>query len=161
MMDWGRLSCAVWDFTSILCLFPLVALGNALPHCDNQKCLLSLPVDVHRGKIHPPENRCLNLLSTNVAVTTPILENGGGSETPRSQNEDSTPRCMDILLCVHGAPLPGPPLRPPAAWPPAQHRGETDSAGDRHACVGPPIHPHTDTPTSPVQLASKLYLLFS
>lgn len=49
----------------------------------------------------------------------------------------------------------------PATWPPAQHRQQTDSAGDGRACMGEPIHPHTDTPSSPVQLASKLYLLFS
>ena len=49
----------------------------------------------------------------------------------------------------------------PLSGPPARHSGETDSAGDRHACMGESIHSHTDTLTSPVQLTSKLYLLFS
>lgn len=80
---------------------------------------------------------------------------GGGRM--RSQPHAEWRSCFVYI----GPPFPGPLLWPPAAWPPAQHSGETDSAGGRHACVGEPIHSCTDTPTSPVQLASKLYLLFS
>ena len=77
---------------------------------------------------------------------------------------DSSPRRMEIWLCLHPAPVPRTPAVPscsqaPQTGPP-QRGGGTDSAGDRQACVGESIHSHTDTLRSLGQLASKLYLLF-
>ena len=116
-----------------------------VPLCNNQECPLSLP-----GVIWGPLSTQLRTTGLNSCPLMPLsaLPQPGGGRM-RIQPHVEWKSCF-----VSTGPLSQDLSSPPSCrWPPAQHRQQTDSAG---ACMGESIHPHTDTRSSPVQLASTL-----
>lgn len=131
------------------------------PPCDNRKCLPSLP-DVIWGA----QSTHMRTTALNSCPLTPLSPDLFGRSNAqryptarRWQNEDSTPRCMEFLLRVRGAPSPRTPATPSRCLALGSDNRPTQLVTGMHAWESPFIH--TDTRTSPMQLASKLYLLFS